>query len=49
MYFGLGQNLVTKLVITLLNIFLLEVNFNKSTIRLHPLFTSSILAKFIEN
>ena len=33
--------------ITLLNIFLLEVNFEKSTIEVHFLLISFILAKFI--
>ena len=50
------QSLVTKLVISLgynHNIyiyifFLLEVNFNKSTDRLHILLISSILTKFLE-
>ena len=49
---NMGQNLITKLVVTLdykLNIFLLEVNFDKSTIKLHLLLISSILAKFQEN
>ena len=32
-----------------LNIFLLEVNFDKSTIGLHLLFISSMLAKFLGN
>ena len=47
--FCYGQSLTTKFVVTLLNIFLLEVNFDKSTIRLHFLFISSMLAKFLEN
>ena len=33
----------------LFNIFLLEVNFDKSIIGLHFLFIFSILAKFLEN
>ena len=47
-----GQSLITKLVVTLgykLNIFLLEVNFDKFTIKLHLLLISSMLAKFQEN
>ena len=44
-----GQNLVTKLITILFNIFLLEVDFDKSTIRLHLVLISSILAKFLEN
>ena len=44
-----GQNLVTKLVTILFNIFLLEVDFDKSTIRLHLVLISSILTKFLEN
>ena len=46
------QNLATKLVLVLgykLNIFLLEVNFDKSTIRLLLLLISLMLAKFQEN
>ena len=35
----IGQNLTTKLVVALLNIFLLEVNFDKSIIGLHFLLT----------
>ena len=35
--------------LTLLNIFLLEVNFNKFTIRWHILLIFFILAKFLEN
>ena len=35
--------------ITPLNIFLLDVNFNKFTIRLHFIFMYSIFAKFSEN
>ena len=35
--------------ITPLNIFLLDVNFNKITIRLHFIFMYSIFAKFSEN
>ena len=49
---NMGQSLITKLVVTLgykLNIFLLEVNFDKSTIKLHLLLISSMLAKFQEN
>ena len=49
---NIGQNLATKLVLALgykLNIFLLEVNFDKFTIGLHFLFISSMLAKFLEN
>ena len=44
-----GQNLVTKLITILFNIFLLEVDFDKSTIRLHLVLISSILTKFLEN
>ena len=44
-----GQNSVTKLVTILFNIFLLEVDFDKSTIRLHLVLISSILTKFLEN
>ena len=44
-----GQNLVTKLVTILFNIFLLEVDFDKSTIRLHLVLISSIFTKFLEN
>ena len=46
--FGIGQNLAIKLVVTLglLNIFLFEVNFDKSIIRLYLLLIFSILAKF---
>ena len=51
--FILWQSLATKLVIalttTLLNIFLLEVNFDKSTIGLYLLIIFSMLAKFLEN
>ena len=49
---NIGQNLATKLVLALgykLNIFLLEVNFDKFTIGLHLLLISLILAKFQEN
>ena len=49
---NIGQSLDTKLVLALgykFNIFLLEVNFDKSTIRLHLLLISLILAKFQEN
>ena len=49
---NIGQSLVTKLVLALsykLNIFLLEVNFDKSTIKLHLLFIFLMLAKFQEN
>ena len=49
---NMGQSLITKLVITLgykLNIFLLEVNFDKSTIKLYLLLISSMFAKFQEN
>ena len=42
------QNILTTAKILILNIFLLEVNFDKSTIRLHHLFISSLLAKFLE-
>ena len=50
----LGQNLATKLIValnytTLLNIFLLKVNFDKSIIGLYLFLISSILAKFLEN
>ena len=34
---------------TLLNIFLLKMNFDKFTIGLHLLLISSMLAKFLEN
>ena len=48
-----GQSLVTKFVValgyTLLNIFLLEMNFDKSTIGLYLLLISLMLAKFLEN
>ena len=53
----IGQSLATKLVISLgynhniyiyIYFFLLEVNFNKSTDRLHILLISSILTKFLE-
>ena len=47
----LGNNL-TQYVLkkkNLLNIFLLEMNFNKSNIRLHLLLISSIFAKFLKN
>ena len=37
------------MVTALLNIFLLEVNFDKSTIELHFLLISLMLAKFLEN
>ena len=52
--FVIGQNLATRLVVvlyytTILNIFLLEMNFDKSTIGLHNLFIFSMLAKFLEN
>ena len=51
--FSCGQSLATKFVVTLnynlINIFLLEVNFDKFTIRLHILFISFTLAKFLEN
>ena len=52
--FIIGQNLATRLVVvlyytTILNIFLLEMNFDKSTIGLHILFIFSMLTKFIEN
>ena len=46
---NLGQSLGSKLVVTLFNIFLLEVNFDKSTIGLHFLLISSMLVKFLEN
>ena len=36
-------------VITSLNIFLLDVNFDKSTIKLYFLLISFMLAKFLEN
>ena len=42
-----GQNLVTKLVV--LSIFLLKVNFDKFTIRLHLLLISFMFAKFLKN
>ena len=38
-----------KISFTLLNIFLFDVNFEKSTIRLYFLFISFMLAKFLEN
>ena len=50
--FFLGQNLTTKLVVTLKNynliqyFFLLEVNFDKFTIGLYLILISFILAKF---
>ena len=44
-----GQNLVTKLVTILFNIFLLDVDFDKSTIGLHLILISSMFAKFLEN
>ena len=51
--FSIGQSLTTKLVVTLgynlINIFLLKVNFDKSTIRLHLLLIPFILTKFLEN
>ena len=34
---------------TLLNIFLSDVNFDKSTIKLHFIFISFMLAKFLDN
>ena len=47
-----GQSLATKLVVvlvtTLLNIFLLETNFDKSTIKLR-LIIVTMLAKFLGN
>ena len=43
------KNKKKKTKTTLLNIFLFEVNFNKSTIILHLLLISSILVKFLEN
>ena len=47
---NIGQSLITKLVVaTLLNIFLLEMSFDKSTIGLHLLLISFMLAKFLEN
>ena len=49
---NIGQNLVIKLVLDLgykLNIFLLEVNFDKSTIGLYFFLIFLILAKFQEN
>ena len=42
------QSLATKLVVALLNIFLFEVNFDKSTIGLHIFLISFILAKFLK-
>ena len=49
----LGQSLVIKLIVilgtTLLNIFLFKKFFVKSTIELHFLLISFILAKFLEN
>ena len=51
-----GQSLATKLIVAFgykidcsLNIFLLEMNFDKSTIGLHLLLISSMFAKFQEN
>ena len=47
-----GQNLVTKLVVILdynPNIFLLKMDFDKSTIGLYLLLISSMLAKFLGN
>ena len=48
-----GQSLATKLILilgyNLLNIFLLDLNFNKSIIRLHILLIFLILANFLEN
>ena len=49
---NIRQSLITKLFVTLgykLNIFLLKLNFDKSTIKLHLLLISSMLAKFQEN
>ena len=49
---NIEQSFTTKLVLALgykLNIFLLEVNFDKFTIKLHLLLISSMLAKFQEN
>ena len=46
------KNLVTKLVVILgynLNIILLKMDFDKSTIGLYLLLISSMLAKFQEN
>ena len=46
------KNLVTKLVVILgynLNIFLLKMNFDKSTIGLYLLLISSMFAKFLGN
>ena len=44
------QSLATKLIATtLLNIFLLEVNFYKSTIRLQFFLISSMFTKFLKN
>ena len=48
----MGQSLSTKLVVALgykLNIFLLDINFDKSTIGLYLFLISSMLAKFQEN
>ena len=48
-----GQSLATKFVValgyTLLGIFLLEMNFDKSTTGLYLLLISLMLAKFLEN
>ena len=41
-----GQSLVIKLVVALLNSFLLIVNFDKFTIRLHLLLMPSMLTNF---
>ena len=43
------QNWLWLKTTTLLNIFLLEVKFDKSIVGLHFLLISSMLAKFIEN
>jgi len=53
-HFIVGQSLAKKLVVALdykidCNIFLLEVNFDKSIIRLQFLLISFIVAKFLEN
>ena len=49
---NIGQSLATKLILAFgykLNIFLLEMNFDKSTIGLQLLLISLMLAKFQEN
>ena len=46
--FGNSQGCIFKIT-TILNILLLNMNFNKSTIELHFLLISSMFAKFPEN